>query len=210
MHSDVLIVARPDRRPRIECHGRDRRAPHRARHRAPGVVGRHAAGRRHDPRSGWSSNPGPGCGCAPSRRPWRCPEPPTQESHATWTSRWPASSTSTRSRPSSPPTRGTSPRRGWTGHRTRARSGCANGFRSAEPVSGKASGRVRCTPTSTARRCCGTASSWAPDRWPTTSSARPAACISELHYPDSDVDADRNGAGAGGGRLLTTWQGDRL
>jgi urease accessory protein len=38
----------------------------------------------------------------------------------------------------------------------------------------------------------------------------PMACISELHYPDSDVDTEGVVLALAGGGCLSTWQGDRL
>jgi urease accessory protein len=38
----------------------------------------------------------------------------------------------------------------------------------------------------------------------------PLACISELHYPDSDVDTAGNPLALAGGGCLSTWQGQRL
>ena len=53
---------------------------------------------------------------------------------------------------------------------TTAAFGSASGYRSADAMSAKASGRVAKAPTGTIVRCCGTGWNWAPDRWPTTRS----------------------------------------
>jgi urease accessory protein len=39
---------------------------------------------------------------------------------------------------------------------------------------------------------------------------RPMACISEFHYPDSDVETEGVVLALAGGGCLSTWQGDRL
>ena len=164
MLSDVLIVARPDRVPRIECSGgvaarrTDADTVHLVSAAATPLGGDTIrvrvvveAGARLRVRSAAATMAMPGTA--------------TMESHApAGISRWRAISTSTRSPPS------------WPAHvaarhddpadagRRRPGCGCASGSRSADPMSAKASGRARCTPTSTARRCCGTASSSAPAR----------------------------------------------
>ena len=160
---------------------------------------------------GWWSRPAPGCGCAASRRRWRCRAPATTESRAEL---GPGGGRRARPRPAADDRGGRRAARHVDAAdpvRRRAGSGCANGSRSAEPMSGKASGRARCTPTSTGRRCCGTASNWAPGRRPTTSSARRGPASANCAIPRRHVDADRATVlelAAGG--CLATWQGERL
>ena len=187
MRSDVLIVARRDRRPRIECSGGLA-----ARDTEPDTV--HLVSAAATPLGGDSISvrivvePGARLRVRISRGdgdPARAGHGRVACALGLWT--WTVNSTSTHSRPSSPPTRGTS-RRHASPLADRAASGCASAFRSAEPMSGKASGPAHCMPTSTGQPCCVTASSSARGSVADDELAAPMACISELRYPETKVD----------------------
>ena len=210
MHSDVLIVARPDRHPRIAVRGRSGRAQHRAGHRAPGVGRGDAAGRRHDRAAGDRRAGCAGCGCVAPRRRWHCPAapPPSRNAHL-------APGGGGRSRPRSAAHRGRGQLPACVVDSARrlpgqGGSGCANAFRSAEPMSDRAFGRARCTPMSTATAVTTPHRTWRGIDRPTTSSVAPLACVSELRYPEIATPT-RLGTGARDwptAAACATWQGD--
>ena len=204
-----LIVARRDRRPRIECSGglarreTERDTVHLVSAAATPLGGDSVSVRIVvEPgallRVRISRGDGDAAGAGHAR---------VACARGLWT--WQVNSTSTHSRPSSRPTRGTS-RRHASPLADRAASGCESASRSAEAVSGRAFGPGHCTPTSTGQPCCVTASSSATARWPTTSSAAPMACISELRYPETEADTAGMALALAGGGCLSTWQGERL
>ena len=208
----VCAIRRPDRRPprpraAHRMHGRAGRAPNRNRHRAPGVGGGHAARRRRHLRCGSSWNRARGCACAPPRPRWRCRSGHC-ESHAIWNLEVAgeldvdpqptvvAASRATSRRPGSP----------WRTGRVRLRERIQIG-RSDERQgfwSGSLHADVDGSPLLRHRIELGNGSV-ADDEL-----GAPLACISELHYPETDVDTAGMPLALAGGGCLSTWQGERL
>ena len=156
MHSRILVVAQPGRRPRL----RPRRAGRSA--ALPDTVHLVSAAATRwagtPSRCAWWCPPVPGCGCVPSRPRWCCPVR-QRGPRSALRSRWPGNWRSTWNPRWWPPTPCTN-RRGRRG-RGRGRVRCASACRSAAAVRTRAAGRGHCASTSRTSHCCGTASSWA-------------------------------------------------
>ena len=77
-------------------------------------------------------------------------------------------------------------------------------------MSGRAFGPGRCTPMSTGQPLLRHRIELGSGSVADDELGAPMACISELRYPDTEVDTAGTALALAGGGCLSTWQGERL